>query len=245
MPNIKAVIEYDGTDFHGFQKQPALRTVQGELERAVGKILRTGHCKVIGAGRTDAGVHATGQVVNFTTPDWMPSDRITVALNGVLPIDLRVRGALEVPETFHSRYSARARTYIYVVLNRETPSALLARYSWYIRHPLDVDTMHAAAAQLIGVRDFTSFGMPEKVGGSTVREIFDIRTKRWKDAVLIKVRANAFLRGMARAVVGTLVDVGRGRLSSEDVARVLSACDRDAVRVTAPPWGLYLTRVEY
>jgi tRNA pseudouridine38-40 synthase len=245
VPNVKAVIEYDGTDFHGFQRQPKLRTVQGELERAIGSLFQESNWKLIGAGRTDAGVHATGQVINFAAPEWFPIEKLGLALNSALPPDVRVRSAQEASDDFHARYSAKWRRYMYVVLNQEMPSALLARYAWYVRQPLDIQAMKAATVEIIGERDFASFGMPDREGGSTVREVFDIRIGRRKNAVIFRITANAFLRGMARAIVGAMVDVGRGRLHPEDVGKILEEHNRNAVRVTALPRGLYLTRVEY
>lgn len=245
VPNVKVVMEYDGTDFCGFQKQPSVRTVQGELEQALGGLFRQPVPKVVAAGRTDAGVHATGQVVSFEARGAFPTDRICPALNSFLPADVRAKSAEEVPASFHARYSAKARTYVYVTLNRAAPSALLARYAWHVSSPLDVGAMRAGAGELIGTQDFASFGMPERSGGSTVRQVFDLEVWQRKDAVFFKIRANAFLRGMARAVVGTLVEVGQGRRRPEEIARILSACDRQAAGVSAPPRGLYLTRVEY
>lgn len=244
MPNVKAIIEYDGADFCGFQKQPSVLTVQGELERALGELFRE-RVKVIGAGRTDAGVHATGQVINFSAPESFPVDRIQPALNGLLPASIKAKSVNEVLEGFHARYSAKARTYKYIVLNRETPSALLARYTWHLTCILGVGLMRSAAAGLIGKHDFASFGMPERIGGSTIRQVFDLRIGRRKDAVFFVIRANAFLRGMVRAVVGTLAEVGQGKRPPEDIGRILSACDRQNAGVSAPPQGLYLTKVEY
>lgn len=243
--NIKAILEYDGTEYCGFQKQPSVRTVQGELERALAELFREKAAKVIGAGRTDAGVHATGQVVNFAAPERFPTDRVCPALNGLLPASIRVKSAEEVPETFHARYSAKARTYVYVVLNRAAPSALLGRYTWHVTQPLDLQAMEAAAAELVGTRDFASFGVPERAGASTVRRILDFRTGRRKDAVFFTIRANSFLRGMVRAMVGVLVEVGQGKHRPAEIAEILSARDRRAAGVSAPPQGLCLTRVEY
>ena len=245
MPNIKAIIEYDGTEFSGFQRQPSRRTVQGELERALGELFREQGVKVVGAGRTDAGVHAVGQVISFTSPASFPVDRICPALNGLLPASIRAKEVREVAESFHARYSAKARTYRYVVLNRESPSALLARRVWHIIQPLDLAAMRAAAAELVGEKDFASFGMPERVGGSTVRQVFDCKIDRKKDAIIFVIRANAFLRGMVRAIVGTLVEIGLSRRSPDDIRMMLSARDRRAVKASAPPQGLYLTKIEY
>lgn len=244
VPNVRLVLEYDGTDYCGFQKQPSVPTVQGELERVLCELLRLPAVKVTGAGRTDAGVHATGQVINFEAGDF-PVERICPAMNGLLPPAIRVRDAREVPDEFHARYSAKARTYIYVVLNRDVPSALLARYVWHIVRPLDVEQMRSAASELIGIRDFASFGMPERAEGSTVRQIFDFALSRKREAIFFRVRANAFLRGMARAMVGTLVEVGLGKRQPSDIAEMLASRDRQSAGPSAPPGGLYLTRVEY
>ena len=245
MPNIKAVVEYDGTDFCGFQRQPSKPTVQGELERALAKLFKLETYKIVAAGRTDAGVHATGQVVSFPIPETFPADRIRPAVNGLLPISIRVRRTEVVSEEFHARYSAKSRTYVYVVLNRDEPTALLTRYTWHLRQPLDLDVMKAAGAALIGRQDFASFGVPERTGGSTVRRIMNLEIRRRKDAIFLLVRADAFLRGMVRAIAGTLAEVGAGKRSPEEMALILSACDRQASGVSAPPRGLYLTRVEY
>lgn len=245
MRYVKATVEYDGTDFCGFQIQPSERTVQGELERAVSVIFADRTLKILGAGRTDSGVHATGQVIRFGVPEAFPLDRLCGALNGVLAADVKVRRIREVPEAFHPRYSARSRTYVYAVLNRVVPSALMRRYSWHVRKPLELDRMESAAAVFKGIRDFSSFGMPHKSEGCTVREIFGIDIRRRGDVVLLRIRGNAFLRGMARAIAGTIVEAGRGDLCPQDVEALLDARDRCRVRVTAPPQGLFLTRVEY
>lgn len=245
MPIIKAVIEYDGTDFYGFQRQPSRVTVQGELERALANLFKQERVKVIGAGRTDAGVHATGQVVSFLSPERFPIDRIPPAMNGLLPKSIRVKSAEEAPDKFHARYSARSRTYAYAVLNREAPSAILGRYSWHVTKPLNLESMRQASEVLLGRRDFASFGMPDKPGRTTEREIFDLRIRRRKDAVYITIRADGFLRGMVRAVVGALVEIGQEKREVAEMAEILKACDRRAAGASAPPRGLSLTKVEY
>ncbi len=245
MPIIKATIEYDGTDFYGFQKQPSQRTVQTELEWALGKVFRESTVKIIGSGRTDAGVHATGQVVSFQAPEGFPVDRILPAVNGRLSNDVRVKRIEVPPEGFHPRYSAKTRTYIYVVLNRPDRSVFLSRYAWHIILPLDLESMRKASSELIGCRDFASFGRVDIAGASTVRRIFNIQIRRKKDAVFFVVKGNAFLRGMVRAMVGTLVEVGQGKRSPAGVAELLDARNRQAVRQVAPSQGLYLTSVEY
>ena len=245
MPIIKAVIEYDGTDFYGFQRQPSRVTVQGELERALTNLFKQDTVKVIGAGRTDAGVHATGQVISFQSPERFPIDRIPPAMNGLLPKSIRIKSAEEAPEKFHAGYSAKSRTYEYVILNRETPSAILGRYAWHVTKPLDLGLMQAASEGMAGKHDFASFGMPGKPGGSTIREIFDFRIRTKKDAVCVTIRADGFLRGMVRAIIGTLVEIGRGKREVAEMAEILKACDRCAAGVSAPPQGLFLTKVEY
>jgi len=242
--NIKVIVDYDGTDFSGFQKQPGRRTVQGEiefvLERLFGEPIR-----VIAAGRTDAGVHATGQVISFRTHGTIPVERICPAMNGMLASDVRAKKAEQVAEDFHARYSAKSRTYAYVILNRRFPSALLERYAWRIEAPLDLEAIRLAAQSLVGTHDFASFGAPDRAGMSTTREVFDCRVSSRREFVIFRIKANAFLRGMARAIVGTLVEIGQERLPVERVAEILAMRDRQAVRVVAPPQGLFLTRVEY
>ncbi len=244
MRNVKAVIEYDGTDFCGFQKQSSKRTVQGDLEAAIQAVFGE-RIQVVGAGRTDAGVHATGQVVNFHAPDPIPTENLVTVINGRLSPDIRVKRCEEAPETFHARRSASSRTYVYTILNRREPSAILGRYAWHIMQPLDPDVMEAAASCFVGTKDFASFGMPYRPGGSTVRYVAGIAVRRRKDAILFVIKANAFLRGMARAIAGTIVEVGQGKRSVEDIPVILEARDRQAAGVTAPPQGLCLTKVEY
>lgn len=244
MRNIKATIEYDGTDFSGFQKQSSRRTVQGELE-AVAEAVFGEHIQVVGAGRTDAGVHAIGQVVNFHAPGPIPTENLVTVMNGLLSPDVRIKHCEEVPQTFHARRSARARTYVYTILNRPEPSAIMGRYAWHIVQPLDQDVMAAAAREFAGTRDFASFGMPDRPGGCTIRHMAGVVVCRRKDAILLAIKANAFLRGMARAITGTLVEVGQGRRGVETIAVVFDARDRQAAGTTAPPQGLCLTRVEY
>lgn len=245
MPNVKAIVEYDGTGFCGFQRQPTRPTIQGDLEKALGRLLGEWRVPIVGAGRTDAGVHASGQTVNFTLPERFPLDRICEAMNGKLPVGIRLKSAEVASDDFHARYSAVSRTYIYAVLNRDLGSVFLKRYTWHVRKPLDLDAMICAADKFIGTQDFASFGMPDKPGRSTVRQVMEFRMRRRKHIVFVKIRANAFLRGMARAMVGTLVDIGQGKRSPQDLDAILAARDRQAAGTTAPPQGLFLTKVEY
>ena len=246
MRRFRLTVEYDGTEYAGFQTQESdgLRTIQAELEAAIRR-KGGGTRRVSAAGRTDAGVHATGQVVHFDT-DWrIPVDRLVWALNGDLPGDIKVRDAAEVDELFHARFSATAREYRYTILNREAPSALAGRYSWNVRYPLDVDAMQDAAQELTGTHDFAAFGAPDVPGKSTVRHVHRIVVARRGAIVRIAVRGNAFLRQQVRALVGTLEQVGLGKLDREGVARIRDGRDRIGCPAIAPAQGLTLTRVDY
>jgi len=239
------VLEYDGTDFAGFQLQgKGERTVQGVLETTIAR-LSGEPCRVHGAGRTDTGVHATGQVAHFESGWRVPADKLAVALNRELPRDLTVRYADPAPPGFHARYSATNRTYRYVVLNRPAPSALLGRFALHVPRALDVPAMRAAGTRLIGLRDFAAFGRPDAPGKSTVRDVTNVDVRPWRDCVLLTVRGNAFLRSMVRAFVGTLLRTGTGALSPGDVENLLESRDRAACPPLAPAHGLCLVRVAY
>lgn len=240
---LSLVVEYDGTDFQGFQRLSTGRTVQGTLETAWREI--TGEAaRTIGAGRTDAGVHATGQVVSLRTEAAIPADRVALALNGRLPPDARVRGAREQDEAFHARFSARARTYRYVVRRRGKPSVFLDRYSVRVPGLLDVAKMREAARPLLGSHDFRSFGSPEP-GRTAVREVRRITLRETGDWLIISLTANAFLRSMARCLVAQLLAAGQGQITTDDITERLRARDRKAAGKAAPPNGLYLARVHY
>ena len=246
MRRFRLLVEYDGTDYAGFQTQESdgLRTIQAELEKAIRR--KGGETRrVSAAGRTDAGVHATGQVVHFDTGWRIPAERLVWALNGDLPPDIRVRDAVEVDETFHARFSATAREYRYTILNRESPSALAARFTWNVRFPLDIEAMADAARELTGTHDFAAFGAPDLPGKSTVRHVHKIGIVRRGELVRIGVRGNAFLRQQVRALVGVLEQVGLGKLDREGVAKVRDSRDRTKAPAIAPAQGLTLTRVDY
>lgn len=245
LTRLRLVVEYDGTDFAGFQWQNGLRSVQGELEKAAAKLGGGQTIRVHGAGRTDAGVHATGQVVHFDANWTVPTERAAIALNGVLPRDIAVRKAEAVKPDFHSRYDATARVYRYTILNRATPSALLNRYALYLREPLDVEAMRSAARHLTGTHDFATFGQPDTPGKSTLREVTEISVTPYRDCLFVTVRGNAFLRQMVRCLVGTLVRVGQGKFSASDVPAIRDARDRAACPHVAAARGLCLARVSY
>ncbi|CEK15504.1 tRNA pseudouridine(38-40) synthase [Chthonomonas calidirosea] len=242
--HVRAVVEYDGTDFSGFQRQRHARTVQEVLEEAIAK--RLGQpLHFACAGRTDAGVHALGQVVSFDCETRVPSERMAVALNSVLPPDVCVKQAEEVDPSFHARYSASSRVYLYVILNRSTPSALLHRYSAFCSAPLDVEAMRKAGNCLLGEHDFASFANELLPGEPAARELMACHIRRRGELVTIRVEANAFLRGMVRTIVGTLMEIGKGKRAWEDVPCLLAARDRRLAGPTAPPQGLFLLHVRY
>jgi len=242
--NVKVVVEYDGTDYFGFQYQPRVPTVQAELERALSRIVKH-RVTIYGSGRTDAGVHAAGQVVSFRTDGSIPVDKLCIAMNTLLPASIAALEAEEVEPEFHARYSAKSRLYRYAILNRETRSALQGRFCWHVMRALDVEAMADAARCLVGVHDFSSFACADRDDGSPVRELSYIGVRRDAEHVIIEMRANAFLRSMVRVIVGTLVEVGSGLRPGSDVERILEAKDRRAAGRTAPPHGLCLMEVDY
>ena len=242
---VRLTVEYDGTGFAGFQLQGrGERTVQGVLESAVQRISATPD-RVHGAGRTDAGVHALGQVVHFDTNWTVPENRIGQALNYVLPRDLVVRQATVVDESFHARYNATARIYRYTILNRPMPSAMLSRFALHQYDTLHLAAMQEAALELIGTHDFAAFGTTNVSGQSSVRRMYGLTIARRRDCVLITVRGNAFLRQMVRAFVQVLLLVGQGRLTPGDVREIRDSRQRSACPGIAPAHGLCLVKVEY
>ena len=244
MRNVKVVVEYDGTDYFGFQYQPELPTVQAELERVLAKIVKE-DVTVYGSGRTDAGVHAAGQVINFRTAGSVPVEKLCLAMNSLLPGSIAALDAAVVPDDFHARYSAKSRLYRYSILNRDTKSALLGRYCWHVRGSLDAEAMAEAAKPLVGAHDFSSFAAADRDEGSPVRDLIEVNVRRSGETVVIDLRANAFLRSMARVIVGTLVEVGLGWRPASEISDMLAARDRRAAGKTAPPQGLCLMQVEY
>jgi tRNA pseudouridine38-40 synthase len=242
--NIMLVLEYDGTRFAGFQWQTHGPTVQGEIEAAIQRL--TGeHVRITTAGRTDAGVHAQGQVVTFVTGSRLPVGEIQRALNALLPADVAVIQAQESAAGFHARFSAVQRAYRYTILNTPARSPLRRLTSYHVAAALNVDAMNDAAQVLVGTHDFAAFGGPMREGGSTVREIKRISCRREGDLILIDIEANAYLSRMVRHIVGTLLAVGRGALSAVDVADILASRDRTKARPAAPAHGLCLVDIGY
>ncbi len=246
MTKFVAILEYDGTCYHGWQLQKALPTVQGEMEIALERILGK-PTRVYGAGRTDAGVHAKGQVAHFVA-DWshQPAD-LRKACNALLPPDIMVRRLDCAPDDFHARHSARLKTYVYQILNRSIRSPLDRLYSWHFPHALDIALMNRAARSLKGAHDFSAFGRPTDGTPSTVREIVHANWDLGQsDGMLyFTITGTGFLRYMVRSIVGTVVFVGSGKISPDLFAKILELCDRSQAGPTAPPHGLYLLNVHY
>ncbi len=247
MTTLRLTVEYDGTEFSGFQWQPAARTVAGVLEDALGRLLSES-VKVTAAGRTDSGVHASGQVVSIATRGRFPFERLLLALNALLPDDCSVREATIVDDDFSARFSARERTYVYTVLNRPYRSALLARYAWHVPGCLDLAAMRAAGAYLLGEHDFRAFATSTLRPGapvSTVRTVRRLELDRQGDLVRIEIAADGFLHHMVRTIAALLAESGLGRRIPEEVAAILAARDRSAAGSTAPAQGLCLAGVRY
>jgi tRNA pseudouridine38-40 synthase len=248
MRNLKLVLSYDGTEFLGWQVQPEAATIQGALASAIGRV--TGE-KVLpqGSGRTDAGVHALGQVATFVTQSPIPPENLVIALNDVLPSAIRVLDASEAPSEFHARKSARAKTYRYRIYRGAICSPFLARYVWHYPYPLDEDRMQEVAGLVVGEHDFTSFAAvdPERAREemSHVRQIFSSSWERQGEELVYTVRGSGFLHHMVRNLVGTFLLAGKGTLKASDLARILEARSRSAAGATAPASGLCLVSVEY
>ncbi len=242
--NIRIVVEYDGTDYYGWQVQKNKPTVQGELQRAVKEI--TGRDTLVaGAGRTDAGVHAEGQTANFHTTSAIPAARWPQALNAHLPPDIAVLSAQEVPLDFHSQFAAASKTYRYRLLNRPVRSALDRDRAHLVKAPLDVAAMREAARVLVGTHDFRSFGSEMSRKEKTVRTILSFEVSSRGPFVEFLVRGDGFLYNQVRSMVGTLLEVGLGKRPAAWVREVLEARDRSKAGVNVPARGLTLVEVHY
>lgn len=245
MRHIRLVVEYDGTSLCGWQRQANGPTVQGHLEEALGKLLAHG-VAVAGASRTDAGVHARGQVASFRTERAIPLHGIRRGLNSLLPPQIAIRDAAEVPDDFHPRFSATGKHYRYTILARPDRSPRWRDRAWHHPDPLSIDAMTAAAAPLLGEHDFAAFRAAGCTAATTTRRLDAVElSSPDPELVVIDVRGNAFLRNMVRIVVGTLVEVGAGRRPSGQVAEILASRDRTRAGITAPAHGLELMEVRY
>jgi len=245
MRNIKLIIEYDGSNYQGWQVQPKGMTVQAMIEENLAVI--TGESvHLIGSGRTDAGVHAFGQVANFKTKSHLDVHSIQKALNSLLPRDIVIHKVEEVGEGFHARKQSRSKVYEYRILNRDLRSAFCHGYAWHIPQKLDLKEMKKATQILTGEHDFSSFRSVGSPTRSAVRRVMRAEWKRGREGLIrFEIEANGFLKQMVRALVGTLVEVGRGKIDSEQFQKILDSKDRRRAGPTAPAHGLFLKEVRY
>lgn len=243
--NLRLDLAYDGKPFRGFARQPDVRTVQGDIEVALGKLFGFEPQTAV-AGRTDAGVHAVGQVMSVPgAPDDTDLVKLRDTLNVMLAPSISIWALSAAAEDFHARFSARSRTYIYAILQSDTPDPFLAGTTLYHQNPLDVAAMNEASGHLTGPHDFSSFGRVPDPEASAERILYELRCRRDDELIRIRARANAFIQQMVRSLVGTLLYVGQGRLDPGEMPRVLAARDRSAAGRVAPPHGLCLVSVEY
>ncbi len=246
MRNIKLILEYDGTNYHGFQSQAGSGrpTIQDALQTALRK-LTAEDITICSSGRTDAGVHALGHVANFMTGGDIPPEAFAPALNQLLPHDIRVLSSEEAALDFHSRFSAKGKMYKYMILHRPAPSALYRNHSWHIGRRLNLGNMRRAAEGLTGRHDFSAFRSSSCSAKSPVRTLGSLKLKKRGDFIEVLLEADSFLMHMARNIVGTLVEVGLGRFRPGDVKKMLKARDRKKAGKTAPARGLFLVNVFY
>ncbi len=244
MKRIFLVVSYDGTNYHGWQLQPAAVTIEGVLNRAVSEL--TGEeIQVIGASRTDAGVHALGNVAVFDTDSKIPAEKFSYALNQRLPEDIVVQASREVDRTFHPRRCECRKTYEYTILNRTFPLPEYRNTAYFCYGALDVEAMRRAAAAFVGEHDFAGFCSAGAQVKTTVRRIDSLEIKRRDDLICIRVQGNGFLYNMVRIIAGTLIEVGKGALAPEKIPAVIASCDRAKAGPTAPARGLKLIGIEY
>lgn len=244
MRNIKLTIEYDGKDFNGWQKQPNKLNIQGEIERAIENV--TGEkVELIASGRTDAGVHALGQVANFKTNSKMAIEKIPIAINSQVKKSIRIKNAEEVDENFHSRFNCKRKTYRYVIDNSKYGTAIYRNISYHMPIKLNVEEMKKAIKYFEGKHDFKAFKSSGTSSKSSVRTIYSAQILVEGDNIGIDLTGNGFLYNMVRIIAGTLVDVGLGKIKAEDIPKIIEGKDRTKAGKTLPPQGLMLIRVDY
>ncbi len=248
--NYKLLIQYDGTDFHGWQVQENDRTIQGELERVIGT-LESAKVHVAGSGRTDAGVHAEGQVANVIIGRSFTPERFRLAINGNLWRDIRIMSVETVPDEFHARFSAVGKTYVYRVVNAPVMSPFWRRYAHHESRPLNIATMIDAGRLMLGEHDWTAFSSAQADGDNRVRTVHELTIDSVWDAragasiIEFRISANGFLRYMVRSIIGTLLEVGRGEKDSDTIQTAIVTGDRSLAGPTAPAHGLTLLKVDY
>jgi len=241
---IALLLQYDGTNFNGWQIQKSGRTVQGEVEKAL-KILLKEKTRVIASGRTDAGVHALGQVVHFDVKDPIDLKRLCTGLNGILDKDVSIKNAYHVLPDFHARFSAVEREYIYIFYNYPLKSPFVNNKAMWLHEMLDVEYLRKVSAFLIGEKDFASFCKTISSGGNTIRKINYIEITSNNDLIFFRIRGNAFLHNMIRVIIGTIIEMFKKKSPPEYILEIIDGRDREFGGVTAPPYALYLNKVTY
>jgi tRNA pseudouridine38-40 synthase len=244
MRNLKLTVAYDGTEFHGWQSQPGLSTIQGELEMALSRLFNH-EVSVHGSGRTDAGVHARGQVANVHTIRTMDTGSVLKGSNAYLPAVIRVLEVEEADDAFHARLSARSKTYEYHIWRKQIVSPFQCRYVYKYPYAMNCDAVDDAGARLLGTHDFTSFCSKDTVIEDRVRTIFDVQWRRAEDEWIFSITGSGFLQRMVRTIVGTLLYVGQGRYQPDCIPAIIAAKDRNLAGPSVPAMGLHLIRVEY
>jgi tRNA pseudouridine38-40 synthase len=246
MKNFKLIIEYDGTNYNGWQRQASDPTVQAEIEQALSVMTRS-DITLIGAGRTDAGVHALGQAAHFRCETRLDPEAILKGLNSLLPPDIAICDCRLVPEDFHARFAAQSKIYRYRILNRAARSAVGRNYRWFIHRKLNVIAMQQAALFIVGRHDFKAFESSGSPRAHTVRHVLAAEwiEEREQGLLTFQIEADGFLRCMVRNIVGTLVETGLGKIPPADVAAILASRDRRRAGTTAPPQGLVMVEVKY
>ncbi len=244
MRNIKLTIEYDGKDFNGWQKQPNKLNIQGEIERAIEGVTKE-KVELYASGRTDAGVHAFGQVANFKTNSNIPIEKMATAINSQLKYSIRIKKAEEVEENFHSRYNCKEKTYMYIINNEEQASAIFRNMEYHFPKKLDIEKMQKAAKYFEGEHDFSAFKSSGTSSKSSVRKIYNADVSTYNGRIIIKLTGNGFLYNMVRIIAGTLLEVGMGAIKPESIKEIIEDKDRKKAGKTLPPHGLYLVKVEY
>lgn len=244
MKRVMLTVAYDGTNYHGWQLQPNVVTIESVLNEALSSLFKE-NIKVIGASRTDTGVHALGNIAVFDTNARMPADKVSYALNQRLPEDIRIQASVEVPLDFHPRHQNSKKTYEYRILNSEFPMPVYRLYAHFTYASMDIEQMQRAADYLKGEHDFKSFCSVNTVAETTVRTIYDISVEKSGDMISIRVTGSGFLYNMVRIIAGTLMEVGRGNITPEKMPDILNALDRTKAGPTAPACGLTLVKYEF
>ncbi|WP_425445953.1 tRNA pseudouridine(38-40) synthase TruA [Dethiothermospora halolimnae] len=244
MRNIKLTIQYDGTNYYGWQIQPNVVTVQQKVQDAIIKITKE-KIKIHGAGRTDRGVHGLGQTASFYTNSNIPADKIKFALNSMLPDDIAIIDSQDMDKNFHARYSAKGKIYKYRIYNNKIRSPIFRNYSYHVPYDINYDKMKKASEYFLGEHDFIAFMASGSKVKDTFREIYDINFEKRDNIIDITFKGNGFLYNMVRIIVGTLLDVGKGKIEGKEILHIIKSKNRNNAGPTAKPQGLYLKKVLY